>query len=100
MFALVWGGAMMINFLWPASQAGANALRIYSNPKAVETDYYGTGQLVNFHIGFLNHIPLIELWIGVVVIVGAIYYFTAQRSKPWEPVSPPDEDLTGITSAR
>jgi len=97
--ALLWGLVMMVNFLWPASKTGANSLRIFSNPKAVETNYYGTGNLVNFHVGFLNHIPLIELWIGAVVIIGAIYYFAAQRQKPWEPVVPPDEDLSGIVSA-
>ena len=32
------------------------------------------------------------------LIVGAIYYFTAQRKKPWESVVPPDEDLTGIVA--
>jgi amino acid transporter len=97
--ALLWGAVMMVNFLWPASKSGANALRIFSNPKAVETDYYGTGQLVNFHVGFLNHIPLIELWIGAVLIVGFIYYMTVQRNKPWEAVTPPDEDLSGIAPA-
>jgi urea carboxylase system permease len=89
--ALVWGGAMLVNFLWPASgTSGANALRIFSNPKAVETDY-GLGQQVNFHVSFLNHIPLIELVIGVVLIVGAIYYFTVQRKKPLAAVAPTGE---------
>ena len=36
--------------------------------------------------------------IGVVLIVGAIYYFAVQRKKPYEPVVPPDEDLTGIVA--
>ncbi len=91
--ALLWGGAMLVNFLWPASgSSGANALRIFSNPKASQTDY-GFGQQVNFHVGFLNHIPLIELVIGVVLIVGAIYYFTAQRNKPFAAVLPPDETV-------
>ena len=30
---------------------------------------------MNFHVGFLNKIPVIELFMGVVLIVGAIYYF-------------------------
>jgi amino acid transporter len=89
--ALLWGGAMLVNFLWPASgSTGANSLRIFTNPKAVQTDY-GFGQQVNFHVGFLNHIPLIELVIGVVLIVGAIYYFTVQRNKPLATVAPPGE---------
>jgi len=106
--AVVWGLAMMVNFLWPSSAtsafdpnaSGANYLRIFSNPKAVQSDYYVKGQqLMNFHIGFLNKIPAIELFMGVVLIVGAIYYFAAQKKKPWEPVVPPDEDLSGIVSA-
>ncbi len=106
--AIVWGAAMMLNFLtpspassaWDANATGASYLRIFSNPKAYQTDYFTQGQqLVNFHIGFLNKIPLIELFIGVVLIVGAIYYFAAQRNKPWEPVVPPDEDLSGIAPA-
>ena len=107
--ALLWGGAMLLNFLTPSSASsafdahatGANYLRIFSNPKAVQSDYYTKGaQLVNFHIGFLNKIPLIELFMGVVLIVGAIYYFAAQRNKPFEPVRPPEEeDLTGIAPA-
>jgi hypothetical protein len=55
---------------------------------------------VNFHVGFLNHIPLIELFMGVVLVVGAIYYLAAQRNKPFEPVRPPEqEDLAGIAPA-
>ncbi len=93
--ALLWGGAMLINFLWPASgSSGANSLRIFSNPKAVQTDY-GLGQQVNFHVRFLNHIPLIELVIGVVLIVGAVYYFTVQRHKPLATIAPPEEVVAG-----
>ena len=106
--AVLWGLAMMVNFLWPSSAtsafdpnaSGANYLRIFSNPKAVQSDYYVKGQqLMNFHVSFLNKIPAIELFMGVVLIVGAIYYFAAQRSKPWEAVVPPDEDLSGIVSS-
>jgi amino acid transporter len=105
--AIAWGAVMMINFLTPSSAtsafdpnaSGANYLRIFSNPKAVQSDYYVQGQqLMNFHVGFLNKIPAIELFMGVVLIVGAIYYFAAQKKKPWEPVVPPDEDLTGIVA--
>jgi len=31
--------------------------------------------------------------------VGALYYFTVQRRKPYEAVHPPDEDLGGIAPA-
>jgi hypothetical protein len=54
---------------------------------------------MNFHVGFLNKIPAIELFMGVVLLVGAIYYFAAQRQKPWVPSVPPEEDLSGIAPA-
>ena len=103
--AILWGLAMMVNFLTPSSAtsafdpnaSGANYLRIFSNPKAIQSDYYVQGQqLMNFHISFVNKIPAIELFMGVVLIVGAIYYFAAQRNKPFTPSIPPDEDLSGI----
>jgi amino acid transporter len=104
--ALLWGGAMMLNFLTPSSAknawdagsaSAANYLRIFSNPKPSQSDYYVKGhQLVNFHIGFLNDIPVIWTVFTVILVVGAIYYFAAQRNKPWEPVRPTEEDLSGI----
>ena len=106
--ALLWGAAMLVNFLTPSSASsafdpkasGANYLRIFSNPKGVQSDYYVQGhQLMNFHVTLLNKIPAIELFMGVVLIVGAIYYVGFQRRKPWEPVVPPDEDLSGIAPA-
>ena len=66
--AIVWGLAMLLNFLTPSSASsafdpnasGADYLRIFSNPKPIQTDYYVEGdQLVDFKIGFLNKIPLI-----------------------------------------
>jgi urea carboxylase system permease len=105
--AIVWGLAMLLNFLTPASvdsafdpnASGANYLRIFANPKAVQTDWYVEGdQLVDFKIGFLNEIPIIWLVFAVVLIIGAIYYFTVQRNKPYEAVVPPDEDLAGIVT--
>jgi amino acid transporter len=106
--ALLWGLAMMLNFLTPSSATsafdpnatGANYLRVFSNPKAVQTDYVEAGkQYVNFHIDFLNKIPLIWLVFAVIVILGGIYYFGWQRNKPWEPVVPPDEDVSMIASS-
>jgi amino acid transporter len=98
--ALLWGGLMLVNFLWPASgTTGANALRIFSNPKPVQTDYYGTGPLVHLGLSFLNHIPLIELVMAVVLITGAIYFFAVQRHKPFTAVAPPDEDVEEVAAA-
>ena len=109
--AILWGAAMLLNFLTPspvesafdpnAEAAGAGYMRIISNPKPVQTDYYVEGdQLVDFKIDFLNDIPVIWTVFSVILIVGAIYYFAAQKRKPFEPVRPPeDEDLTGIAPA-
>jgi hypothetical protein len=39
--------------------------------------------------GFLGNIPLFEATVGVIIIVGAIYYFIAQRgSAPTAAVTP------------
>ena len=107
--AILWGGAMLLNFLWPSSAtsafdpnaSGANYLRIFSNPKPVQTDYFTEGkQLVDFKIGFLNDIPVIWTVFGLVIIIGAIYYYAVQRNKPLEAVRPPEEeDLSGIAPA-
>jgi len=91
--AILWGALMLVNFLWWTNST--ESLRVISNPKASQT-----GGLVNYHIGFLNGIPVIELLIGVVVLVGAIYYLSVQRNKPFTPVVPPeDTDLPVEASA-
>jgi amino acid transporter len=106
--AILWGAAMLLNFLWPSSAtsafdpnaSGANYLRIFSNPKPVQTDYFAEGkQLVDFKIGFLNDIPVIWTVFALVIIVGAIYYFAVQRNKPFVPVKPPEEVPAGIAPA-
>jgi len=107
--AIVWGAAMLLNFLTPSSAtsafdpnaSGANYLRIFSNPKPVQTDYFVEGeQLVDFKIGFLNDIPVIWTVFTIVTVIGAIYYFAVQKKKPYEAVvAPTDEDLSGIVSA-
>jgi len=106
--AVLWGLAMMVNFLTPSSSvsawdpggaSAANYLRIFSNPKPVQSDYYVEGQqLLNFHIKFLNDIPVIWTVFAVIFIAGALYYWIAQKKKPWEPVLPPEEDLSGIVA--
>ncbi|MFL5797381.1 MAG: amino acid permease [Actinomycetota bacterium] len=86
---ILWGAGMLVNFLWFTNDS---TNRVVSNPKASQTDYYGTGPFVHFP-GFLNDIPVIELLVAVVLIVGAIYYVGFQRKKPFTPVIPPDEDV-------
>ena len=105
--AILWGAAMLLNFLTPSAAvsgldpgdaSGASYLRIFSNPKPVQTDYFVAGeQLVDFKIDFLNKIPVIWTVFSLVIIIGAIYYFAVQRNKPFVPVRPPEEeDLSGI----
>jgi hypothetical protein len=65
--ALVWGGAMLINFMWH---------RVATNPKPNETD-----GLLSFG-GFLDKIPIQWLVIGGVLILGAIYYGLRHSSIP------------------
>jgi amino acid transporter len=58
--ALVWGGSMLINFLWH---------RVATNPKPNET-----GGLLDFGVGFIDKLPIQWSVIGAVVILGAVYY--------------------------
>jgi hypothetical protein len=105
--AVLWGLVMLLNFLWPSgatnawdpgTASAANYLRIFSNPKPVQSDYYVQGQqLVN--LGPLNHVPIIWTVFTVILIAGGLYYWLAQKKKPWEPVVPPDEDLSGIVAS-
>jgi urea carboxylase system permease len=68
--ALVWGISMEINFLWPRNLAVG-----YQNPPL--------SALPNVTIpSFLGNIPIFEAVLGIIVIVGAVYYFIAQRNAP------------------
>ena len=66
--ALVWGGSMLVNFMWH---------RVATNPKPEETD-----GLLDFGIEFLNKIPIQWTVIGAVVLLGAIYYGLRGSSIP------------------
>jgi amino acid transporter len=70
--ALVWGGSMLVNFLWlrPASNPTLNT---YLNPTGAAGGA-GLG-------GFGDALPIFEATVAVIVIVGAIYYLVAQRGK-------------------
>jgi hypothetical protein len=65
--ALVWGGSMLINFLWPRPGSIINPA-ISSLPNIPD-------------LGALGNIPIFEATVGVIVIIGAIYYVIAQRGK-------------------
>jgi len=40
-------------------------------------------QLLNFHIGFLDRIPVLWTVFAVILLVGAVYYFAVQHKKPF-----------------
>jgi amino acid transporter len=83
---LLYGGAMLINFAWP---------RAASNPKPNET-VIGTGksatQLLNFHLSFLNGIPILWTVVVVIALIGVIYYAVAGRNKQFPAVVAPAGD--------
>ncbi len=70
---LVWGVAMEINFLWPRNAAVGG-----QNPPM--------SALPNVTIGgFIGAIPVYEFTLGVILLVGVIYYVIAQRNAPETP---------------
>jgi amino acid transporter len=78
--ALIYGGAMLINFAWP---------RVASNPKPNQT-----GGLLTFGLSFLNDIPILWTVVVVIALIGAIYYLARGRTKAFAPVTlPSDDDL-------
>jgi len=82
---LIYGGAMIINFAWP---------RAASNPKPNQT-----AGLLDFHIDFLNKIPILWTVFVFIVLIGVIYYFAAGRRKEFAPVITPAGDDPPLVSA-
>ncbi len=74
--ALIYGGAMLVNFAWP---------RAASNPKANQTN----GLL---HLNFLDGIPILWIVVIFIALIGAIYYLIVGRTKAFAPVVAPSED--------
>jgi urea carboxylase system permease len=74
--ALVYGGAMLVNFAWP---------RAASNPKPKQTN----GLL---HLNFLDGIPILWIVVVFIALIGAIYYLVVGRTKAFAPVVAPSED--------
>ena len=65
---ILYGGAMLVNIAWP---------RAATNPTPKES-----GGLLDFRMAWLNDIPIFWTVVGAVIIVGAVYFFIVQRSKP------------------
>jgi urea carboxylase system permease len=77
--ALVWGGAMIVNFsIWHADAFGdwGNGLRDLTNPTINTLTFLGSDAL-----SYLPAIPIFEAFLGLVLIVGALYYLIAERGK-------------------
>jgi amino acid transporter len=71
--ALLWGVAMEINFLWPRNVAVGG-----QNPPM--------SALPNITVpGFIANIPVYEFTLGLILLVGVIYYVIAQRNAPETP---------------
>ena len=84
--ALIYGGAMIINFAWP---------RAASNPKPNQT-----GGLLDFHISFLNGIPILWTVFVFIVVIGVIYYLAAGRRKEFAPIIAPAGDDAPLVTER
>ena len=74
--ALIYGGAMLVNFAWP---------RAASNPKPNQT----AGLL---HLNFLDGIPILWIVVIFIALIGAVYYLIVGRTKAFAPVVAPSED--------
>ena len=47
---------------------------------------------LDFHIDFLNKIPILWTVVVVIAVIGAIYYLAVGRTKAFAPVVTPSED--------
>jgi hypothetical protein len=78
---LLWGGSMLVNFAWP---------RPCCNPTPLETVVDNT-QLLNFHVPFLDSVPVLWTVFGAILLIGIVYYSVVQARKPFTPVVPPED---------
>src|SRR6266853_1779032 len=70
---LVWGVAMEINFLWPRDvTVGGQNPPLSALPNITVPD-------------FLANIPVYEFTLGVIILVGLVYWAAAQRNAPETP---------------
>ena len=76
---LVWGVAMEINFLWPRDvTVGGQNPPLSALPNITVPD-------------FLANIPVYEFTLGVIILVGLVYWAAAQRNAPETPTVQPAE---------
>lgn len=72
--ALVYGAAMLINFAWP---------RAVSNPTPHQTN-----GLLSLGVGFLDKVPILYPVLGLVLVIGVIYYFAFETRKSLPVMAP------------
>ena len=77
--ALVWGGSMLVNFLWPRPASNPALSALPNIP-----GFLGPGT-----VG--DRIPIFEAVVGIIVVVGAIYYLFAQSRMAETPTIAPAE---------
>ncbi len=77
---LLYGVAMIVNFAWP---------RAASNPEPKQT---AAPAQLNFHVGFLNDIPILWTVAIFIALVGALYYVITGRRKEFAAVRVPAEE--------
>jgi amino acid transporter len=75
---VLYGAGMLVNIAWP---------RAATNPRPVPE-----ATALDFHWHWLNRQPVLWSVLGVIVIVGAVYYALVQRHKPAH-VQVPDGDV-------
>jgi amino acid transporter len=83
--AIAWGGGMLVNIAWP---------RAATNPRPSPE-----APALNFHWHWLNHLPVLWSTLGVIVVVGALYFVLVQRRKPSHLEAPEGEVLAATTAA-
>jgi amino acid transporter len=86
---LAYGAAMLVNFAWP---------RAASNPEPSQT-VVGKTQLLNFHWGFLNGVPILWTVFIVIIGIGALYYLITGRRKKFAPVTVPADEPAPVGGA-
>jgi urea carboxylase system permease len=82
---LLYGGAMLVNFAWP---------RAASNPTPKQE-----GLLLNFHLGWLNGIPILWTVFVFILLIGVLYYLITGRRKQFAPVVVPPDEPVPVTGA-
>jgi amino acid transporter len=83
--AIAWGGGMLVNIAWP---------RAATNPRPSPE-----APALNFHWHWLNHLPVLWSTLGVIVVVGAVYFVLVQRRKPSHLQAPEGEALAAEAPA-